>query len=788
MTFPVVDVHAVTRIKLQCRRNLLTMFTVYGLLVSASVSAQSATAGQTGALCPVTVDIPPRPLLTEPLKLDDLYLTANQAVSIEGGTSTATGNAELAYNEQQLTADRIDYHQTNDIVDLQGDVNYWDNDVYLNSSSAHIELEADNGAFADVNYWLLDNRGRGKADKVNVSSGTLTVGERVDYTTCDPDTGSPWNLTTNIWKLSASKLTLNHETDRAYGKHVILKVKGIPIFYTPWLSFPTSDKRKSGFLMPGFGSSTRNGAELQVPYYWNIAPDMDATITPRLMSNVGAMLAGQYRYLLSRGSGTLDIEYLQGDSRFDDKSRSSIAFEHRQTFLQSGYLALLYNRVSDQHYLEDFSSSLLGTSIQFLEQSATTSYTWSPGGHYLNLYNVIGNFQTVDRNLPVAARPYRRLPSTTLNYGSPYKNTRLNYNLLGKFDYFTRGNDISLSSVNGMRYDIAPAISLPMNRQSYFVIPKAGARFTQYHLDGNNNFSDERPDRLLPFFSLDSGIFLERNTRILGEQVLQTLEPRFYYLYVPEEDQTDLPIFDTGPNLPTFASLFYENRFNGFDRIGDANQFTLAATSSLYSESTGQHLGYFSLGQTYYLRDLTVTMPGAPVQTGNQSAIFSELGTTLFDNLELRAEFQWDPILDATQKLGFHAMYRPGPGKVLNLGYSDYKLDPYATVIDSTNIGNFVRGKQTDISFHWPIKPELNVVGKWNYALEEARTLDVFAGLEYNSCCWGVRIVGRRFLSNIEGEFESGVFLQFELKGLAGIGEKTVDFLNRSIPGYESEF
>jgi LPS-assembly protein len=753
------------------------------VMLAAPLQAQTTVDTRRFAFCPITTPIPLRPVVTESLKPGELFLTADQAESIEGGVSTAIGDAELSYNRQQLTADRIDYHQPTDVVELQGNVHYWDDDVYLSSIDGHVELETENADFNNVSYWLLENRGRGKANSIHVRSGNRSEGQKVDYTTCDPDTDGPWNLDTNIWKLSMSRLYLNHDTDQGSGRNVVLRIKDIPVFYTPWMSFPISSKRKSGFLFPGLGSSTRNGAEIQAPWYWNIAPDMDATITPRAMSNIGVMLAGQFRYLMPRGQGTLDVEYLPNDSRFDDKARNSIAYNHSQMFLSSGYLGLIYNRVSDQRYLEDFSSSLLGSGTQFLEQSARTFYGWNLGNHWLGLSNLIGNFQTVDRNLPVQYRPYKRLPSTTMWLDSPYKNRRLNYNISTQFDYFTRGNDELQNSVNGIRYDLAPTLSLPVNSVSYFVEPRAGMRLTRYHLDANNSFSNNAPDRVIPFFSVDSGVFLERNTRVLGDDVIQTLEPRLYYLYVPEKDQSDLPVFDTGEYTTTLASLFYENRYNGLDRIGDANQITAAATSRFYLENTGEQLGYFSVGQAYFLDDRSITLPGQLVRTEQRSAIMAELGATPSPGLELRTEYQWDPYTNRTSKLGFNAMYRPAPGKVINVGYRDLKPDPYQTGLEQ-----IYRVEQTDISFRWPVRADLSIVGKWNYAIEQDRSLDLFAGFEFNSCCWGLRMVGRRFLSNIDGEFESGVFLQFELKGLAGIGEKTVDFLTRSIPGYESEF
>jgi LPS-assembly protein len=755
---------------------------IYVMTAAATPAAQTVSGSQRWSLCPITVDIPPRPPVTEVLAPGDIYATADEAVYTEGGVAYLSGDAEIVHDQQQLTADRITYNQALDTVDLEGEVNYWDDRVYLSGPSAHVNLADDMGSFNEVRYWLLDNRGRGNANRVLVYEGERTEGTRVDYTTCDPDLDGPWNLTTNIWKLSASELALNHETERGTGKHVILKIKDIPVFYVPWLSFPISDDRKSGLLVPSFGSSSRYGFEFQAPYYWNIAPQMDATITPRLISNSGVMVMGQYRYLLERGAGVLQLEYLPSDKVSEDKDRNSISFQHKQSFLNNGYLSLLYDRVSDQNYLEDFSSSLMGTSTQFLEQSATVTYGWNIAGHSLGLYNVVGNFQTVDRSLPVSSRPYKRLPTTILTFSSPYRDRRLNYSLTGRFDYFTRGDDPLLNSVNGMRYDLFPSVSVPLQDIAYFLTPKAGVRFTRYQLEDNTTFSDNGPDRLLPFFSLDGGLFLERDTSIFDHEVIQTLEPRLYYLFVPEERQADLPVFDTGIFGTSFSSLFYEERFNGPDRFGDANQLTYAVTSRLYGADSGQQLGYVSIGQIVYFRDRTVVLPDRPVQDDTFSAVVSEFGTTLFNHVDVRGEFQWDPDAGSAQKLGFSAQYHPGFGKVVNLGYRVHKSDP------DLGLDERLRVEQTDMSFRWPVQPEWSVVGRWNYALDEERSLDLFAGIEYNSCCWSVRAVARRFLSNLDGEFETGLFLQIELKGLAGIGEKTVDFLTLSIPGYESEF
>ena len=732
--------------------------------------------------CPISTAIPPRPLVTESIEKDDIYIAADNIEYTEGGTSRIIGNAELSYNDQQASADKIEYFEHENSLILQGKVNYWDNDLFITSPGGKIDINNNTGEFAEVQYWLLGNRGRGNAKSVLVELDVLTEGKKVDYTTCDPDSKNPWNLTRNIWSINASTLVLNHTNQRGSGWNVILKIKDIPVFYTPYISFPIGDRRKSGLLVPTFGSSSRYGTEIQTPYYWIISERMDATITPRFISNSGLMMTGEYRYLLNQGAGTLNLEYLPNDSIYDEKDRYSVAFQHKQSFLNDGQLSIVYNRVSDKKYLENFSSTLIGTSTRFLQQSATASYSWYFNGHKLNFHNLVGNYQLIDRNIPITSRPYKRLPSSTITYSSPYKNRQLYYNLTGKLDAFDRDKSVAINNIDGIRYDLFPSISYPINDLSYYLVPKVGMRYTSYQLEKNSSFNDKTPNRFVPILSLDGGLFFERNTNLLGEKFLQTLEPRIYYLYVPDHDQSNLPIFDTGQFNLNFASLFFENRFNGIDRLGDTNQLSFALTSHLYNGESGQQLGNFSIGQAIYLKDRNVVLPGHPIQNEAFSAIIARFESNLSQNLDLSGEFQWDPDKKRTQKLTLRAQYRPEKGKVLNLGYRKHRADTDIRTFNYFNVD------QTDMSFKWSINPEWSIVGKWNYALEESRTLDLFGGIEYNSCCWNMRVVARKFLSNLVGDYETGFFMQIELKGLAGLGGKTLDFLRMNIPGYEDTF
>ena len=719
-----------------------------------------------GNLCKNPLNIPERPIVEDVLEEGDTFITADDADLVEGGISTLTGTAEITRDSQQVRADRIDYNEPADNADLTGNVHYWDNGIFLESDSAHVEFNDGTGQFNNSEYKILENRGRGKADLLDIDAGERTTLKNGDYTTCEPDD--------EFWKISADNINLDHTTDRGTAKNVVLRMKNIPVFYTPYMTFPLSDTRKTGFLTPSYGNSSRNGIEVSTPYYWNIAPNMDATLTPRLLSDSGVMLGGELRYLYSTGRGQVNLEYLPDDSEFNDEDRNLFGFKHEQQFLKNrGRLDLEYNRVSDQFYFEDFSSQLELSSTRFLERKADLRYSGANG--WWNAQVRVQDYQLVDRSTDITLRPYKRLPQVTFNIDKPRQNHALNFGLSADSVYFERG-DNPTANVDGLRVDFKPYISYPMHNLSGYVEPRLALRYTYYDLDDTTLFTNDNPDRLLPIFTLDSGLFFDRDTTIFSKNITQTLEPRLYYLYVPEDDQTDLPVFDSGLYTFNFNSIFYDNRFVGGDRQGDANQVTLAVTSRFLDQTSGRDLGHISFGTILHLDNRNVVLPGNTAQDGTTSSLIGEVSTRIFDNWLARADIEWDPNDSKTRELSTLLRYNPNNGTVLNLAYR-MRDDDISTSIE-----------QSDISFRVPFSKNWSAVGRWNYALPENRSLEMFAGLEYNSCCFGIRAVARRFLTNINGEYESGIFLQMELKGLVGVGDKTDSFLEQQIPGYSSDF
>ncbi len=736
--------------------------------------------------CPAPPDIPVRPIVEEELAPGDIHVLADRVNLTDQGISHLNGNVQITRDQQQVTADQVDYDKNSDNADLNGNVSYWDNALYMRGETAHLEFEDGTGTMQSATYQLIGGRGHGTANELFIDAGTRTKGKRVSYTTCD-DEAPGVDLRSNAWRISASSINLNHESDRGDARNVVLRIKDIPVMYFPYLSFPLSDKRKTGFLSPGVGSTNNHGLEILTPYYWNIAPEMDATFTPRWLTDSGVMGMGEFRYLLGEGGGTVNAEYLPNDDKYDNKDRNLLAFTHTQTFGRSARMFLTYNRVSDDQYLEDFGSQLRTTATRFLERRADFSYL----GGWWSLGTRFQDFQITDDSVDPASEPYQRLPSIRFTVAPLRGRNTLNANVIGEYSYFNRDSDIFLNEVNGSRLNIAPSISYPMQTRSTFVNPKLGAHLTQYDLSDSGPYSSS-PSRILPVASLAAGVFLEREFDFSGQDYVQTLDPHLYYLYIPDTEQSDLPVFDTSIFGTSYSTMFRENRFSSIDRIGDANQLSIGVTSRIVNRNTGDDLGYVRFGQQYFFSDEDVIrqrlLPdGTILSDGRTSSdllgpILGEFGITVMQDWHLKGEMQWEPNENITDKMVLRAQYLPNDGHILNFAYRVRRAPSGVLRRRITDV------EQTDISFRFPLRQDLALVGRWNFAVPESKSLELFGGIEYESCCFGIRAVARRFLNNLDGDYSTGIFLQIEFKGLGGIGRNAVDFLNQRIPGYETDF
>ncbi len=733
---------------------LLFLAPLVGAVLTANHEAGAADGKEAWSQCGPGWVLPERPEVErDPADPESIFVTADSADMVDGGVSVLSGNVIIDRGGEQIGADKVSYDEPGQIIDAEGNVRYWNQGFHASGDRGSMSLEKDQSTLENASFIDLPSHGRGTAERVVVTGKDLVKARKATYTTCNPGSAD--------WLLAASRIKLNRTTDVGTATNVWVKFKKIPVFYSPYLTFPISDKRKSGFLVPSFRVSESTGVEATVPYYFNIAPNYDATLALRPMSDRGVQSQGEFRYLKKWGQGLLGIEYLPDDSKFDD-DRSAFRFHHAGEFLPRWRADANFDWVSDDEYFEDLGTDLAISSQSFLERHADLTY----GGDAFWARARAQGYQTIDDTVAPDSRPYERLPQLYAATSLRERNRQLNLAAFAEAVYFERD-----ASVTGRRLDLRPSLSYPYRTAGTFLVPSASLRYTYYKLDGVTAGADEEPDRLIPTFSLDSGLLFERSLNIGDGSFIQTLEPRAFYLFVPFDQQDDLPVFDTGEYTFTFAQLFREDRFSGADRVGDANQLSLALTSRLLSAS-GEEIVRGSIGQIRFFRDRKVTLPGEPRGTQDGSDLAAEVAANFARRWRVLGAVLWNPSDEQTNRSTVSLRYQPDERRVINLEY------------------RFIRDllEQTDVSFAWPLAQNWRAVGRFNYSLEDNTTVGTLAGIEYESCCWGLRLVGRRYLTNSQGEHSNAIFLQLELKGLAGLGTASSGLLERSIPGYRNEF
>ena len=708
---------------------------------------------------------PPREAAESGADLVTLHLSADEADLVEEGVSTLTGNAIVEQGPRQLRSDEIVYDSSEEAIEVRGNVRFWDEGVFVSGDHARSETRENVTVVAPATKFVLEDRhGHGEAAEVRISGRERITAHDVTYTTCDPGDAD--------WRIVASRLELDRVEDTGTASDIWLELQGQRLLYLPWMSFPLSDRRKSGFLTPTVGASESTGFDATTSYYFNLAPDYDATLTARTMSDRGVQAQGELRFL-SRDYGTarLAAQYLPFDAKYDDDDRTAFDLSHRHRWSNRWSTDARFEWVSDPDYFHDLGPSLAQSSRSHLPHRFDARYGGDGWGASLRFLD----FQTLDRD---SIRPYAQIPRIFLGTNLPEKNRAPNADATAEITYFDHR-----SRTTGTRVDVQSSLTWPVRTAGTFVVPKAGLRFTGYDLNRTaaEASRNDGPARVVPTFSLDSGLLLERPVALSGKSLIHTIEPRLYYLRVPFDHQDDLPNFDTGRPSFSFAQLFRENRFTGVDKLGDADQLALALTSRLLDER-GNELTRVSIGQIRYFRDRRVTLGGGETETAHSSDMVAEIEARPGRHWRLRAGLQYDTGADRTGKSAWNVRYQPDRRTVVNAGYRLVRhVDPAETI------------EQADLSFAWPLGMNLRTVGRWSLALDEDehRTLEAFGGLEYESCCWGFRVVARRFLSgrsDSADEYSNGVFLQIELKGLTGVGRGTEALLSRSIPGYENEF
>ncbi len=667
-------------------------------------------------------------------------------------TANMTGGVVLRRGDRLVGADSARYDPVQRALYLDGNVRYEDPSSEISSDAAEFAYDSGRIEFAGADFSLGANNSRGGAERLLISqTGELQLDD-VFYTTCPP--GS------NDWELQAGDIDLNPREGVGTARNIRLRFQGVPILWAPYISFPVGGARKSGILPPEIGSSGRSGNEMRVPWYWNIAPNYDATITPRLLTERGVQLQTEFRYLTRLHDGEVIAQYLPDDKVFDD-SRELISVRHR-TLFDNGWRGLLNLRdVSDNQYFEDLGGSLSASSTVNLDRHL--SFDWHNDS--LSYYLQIQDFQTLDDVITPEEEPYRRLPQMAFSGYWPESLPGLTASINAEIVNFDR--DVG---VTGWRANVAPRLELPIAGSGWFFNPAVAWDYTQYELDNTAPGSDDSPSRSLPIGSLDTGLVFERLTHGNTPR-MQTLEPRLLYVYVPYRDQNALPVFDTiAPDL-NLVQLFRTNRFLGVDRIGDTEQISMGVTSRILDIASGEELVSATIGQTRYLSDRQVTLPGGTAANNESSDYIAEIRFLLYKHLNFDFGHQWGTSLNGTTQSEARLQYRPANNKVFNIAYR-YRRDSL---------------EQGDISWSWPVSSQWNFVGRYNYSFRDDAVLEQFFGLEYESCCWGLRVVSRRHISTRDGTHDSSFGLQLVLKGMSSIGTAADKLLERGILGYSAD-
>ncbi|MBK1648353.1 LPS-assembly protein LptD [Rhabdochromatium marinum] len=675
------------------------------------------------------------------------------------------GGVQLVRGTQEIDTDRLHLERQTGQVTAIGETYLAYPGLRVIGDEAQINLDTDQGRIAHAAYRFSGQANlRGQAEQVEIRSPQQMQLTEVRYSACPPGR--------DAWSLHARTLDLDQASGRGTARHAQLRIKGVPVLYSPYLSFPIDDRRKSGFLMPSIGNSDENGLDITQPYYLNLAPNLDATLYPRIMSKRGFMLGGELRYLTRQDQGIISGEVIPNDSAYDqgNRTRGALHIEQNGRFWDRWGTHIDYSLVSDDDYLEDLGTRLEVTSTRRLVQRGDLSYF----GDGWTLLGRMEAFQTIDPEVEPEARPYGRLPQLLLSTRQFRFGPGLEAELQAEYDYFDHNH-----LVDGQRLTLSPRISWPWRRSFGHLTPSLGVHFSRYQLNNQEPELPEDPSHLIPSFDLDGGLVFERPTQWFGTQTLQTLEPRLFYLYTPYEDQSETPVFDSSELSFSFTNLFRTNRFTGRDRIGDANQLTLGLTSRTLATASGAELFRASLGHIVYFADRRVQIDGS-AETTPSSPFAAELAARLFKNWHGRASVQWDadtePGDSNWQKRTLQLDYRPAQDhRLLNLAY---RFD------QGTNDENSY--EDTDLSFRWPlIQGRAELVGRWLYSMQHERTMEAVAGVEFGQCCWRLRLVGRHFKNSPDTSGSNSVMVQLELAGLGSIGSSIDSFLAREINGYQ---
>lgn len=702
---------------------------VPALLVLLAAAPAAAQGTAVPAMCEQTdyaLDAP------APVSDDRLTITADEGLFEQNGLSNLAGAVKLRQGSTEFSAAALKYDDAGKRVSISVESLFRNEDFIIRSGEASFDLSSEEGIFTDTEFTLTGRGARGQAEEIVLGSDGSARIREVSYTTCPPDS--------QAWQLRGSRISLDHEEGLGTAVGASLRFGGVPILYLPWFQFPIDDRRRTGFLFPTIGESSQTGLDLRIPLYINLAPHYDMTLTPRYMGRRGLQLGTGARYLFSQGEGSARFEYLPRDE-VTQQQRNYFETQNVGRVNQRLGYSVQAASASDRTYFEDLGDQGTAIGITHLERSGRLIYQ-APAAYTVKA--LLQDYQTLSTNLLPADEPYARLPQVTVSART--KNSRLHsrLGLSGEYVNFARKD-----SVEGQRFNLVPYLRTERAGASWFAAAQADYRYTAYDLTGVAPGQPASPSRSLPQFSSEGGLRFER---ITAGGKLQTLEPYVSYLYTPFRDQTLLPLFDTGEPDFDYTQLFARNRFSGEDRISDANQMAVAATSRLLN-GEGEVKFSASVGQLFRFQPSRVAVPGTSTPDQGATDFFAGLDYNLSARWRYSLDLAWSPDERVFNRSSTALHYRDA-GRRFDLAYR-YRRDLL---------------EQADVTASLPLFGGWRGAVRSRYSIDDDAPLDTLAGLEYETCCYALRASYRRYIANTAGEYNRGLYLQIELKGLTRIG------------------
>jgi len=656
---------------------------------------------------------------------------------------------EFRYGDRSISAESATYDRVEQTIEVRGTVLYTDSDVTVYGEEAEVDTENEEIRFTGAGFDIPQRPARGSAETIRIRSDQTIALSTVIFTTCPADRTD--------WELMAAEVELDVEKGFGTARGVKVEFKGVPILYTPYMTFPIDDRRKSGLLTPKFSERDRTGLDISAPYYLNLAPNYDMTLEPRYMSERGVQLNTEFRYLLPRSDGRLSLEYLPDDSDTND-SRSYLTYNH-ETMLDQGWRVVVsLADVSDDAYFEDLGDSQAVASQTHLDRYLDIGYrapTWS-------LLARFQGYQTIDTAIAADDRPYDRVPQILFN--GQWSGDLFKFESSNELVQFDR--DVGAT---GWRLDSTEEVSISLARPGMFLTPALALRQTNYWLDDATPGGRDTFSRTLPIASIDAGLIFERAPE-QNRTWTQTIEPRVLYVHVPFEDQSDIPIFDTIEPDFNLVQLFRKYQYLGADRIADSEQLSLGITARLIDSRSGRESVTATLGQTRYFGTQRVSLPNSPPNNANVSDYIAEVSIYMSEAWKLDVDYQWNSETNTTARMETSLRFTPQEDR-----YAGFSYRYREGLLD-----------QGSVSLVWPVGQSWRVIAHYSYSFLEEEPLDSFLGWEYEACCWRLRLIGRRYISRRTGESDSSISVQLQLRGFSDDGSSPEELLDRGILGYRS--